>query len=72
MPARRGAQFNERRNARYRAASSSAASSPSCARRAIAETLGISDGTVAFHLEIIFDKAGVDNRGDADRELLEM
>ena len=28
----------------------------------IAETLGISEGTVEFHLKMIFDKAGVDNR----------
>jgi DNA-binding CsgD family transcriptional regulator len=38
----------------------------------IAETLGIGDGTVEFHLKIIFDKAGVDNRATLIAKLMEM
>jgi DNA-binding CsgD family transcriptional regulator len=38
----------------------------------IAETLGISDGTVEFHLKTIFDKAGVDNRATLIVKLMEM
>ena len=38
----------------------------------IAETLGIGQGTVEFHLKIIFDKAGVDNRATLIAKLLEM
>ena len=37
----------------------------------IAETLGISDGTVEFHLKLIFDKAGVDNRATLIAKVLE-
>jgi DNA-binding CsgD family transcriptional regulator len=38
----------------------------------IAETLGISEGTVEFHLKMIFDKAGVDNRATLIVKLMEL
>ena len=37
----------------------------------IAETLDISEGTVEFHLKMIFDKAGVDNRATLIAKVLE-
>jgi DNA-binding CsgD family transcriptional regulator len=37
----------------------------------IAETLRISEGTVEFHLKMIFDKAGVDNRATLIAKVLE-
>jgi DNA-binding CsgD family transcriptional regulator len=37
----------------------------------IAQTLGISERTVEFHLKAIFDKAGVDNRATLIVKLLE-
>ena len=39
---------------------------------AIADTLGISRGTVEFHLKMIFDRAGVDNRATLIVRLMEM
>ena len=38
---------------------------------AIAETLGITERTVEFHVKGIFDKAGVDNRATLFAKLLE-
>jgi|KBSMisStandDraft_5_1062788.scaffolds.fasta_scaffold122030_3 DNA-binding CsgD family transcriptional regulator len=37
----------------------------------VAETLGISERTVEFHLKIIFDKAGVDNRATLIAKVME-
>jgi DNA-binding CsgD family transcriptional regulator len=38
----------------------------------IAETLGITEGTVEFHVKSLFDKAGVDNRTTLIAKLMEM
>lgn len=38
----------------------------------IAETLGIGEGTVEFHIKIIFDKAGAENRATLIAKLMEM